>query len=273
MDNNALKEMNIRLGATATIVKDIRPERGYFSAEFGNPPSPVLHVPALRGGFHGEVWETHQNSILSARSFFQVGGVKPAHENDYGFRAGTALWRGAVLFLEGGQKKAGGSVNGNVLVPKADERTPLATDPATRAIVARFLAAYPAALPNRTDINPRMLNTSSPQTIDQNNAGARLDQHLGTRDRLSLALPVHQPARGGVRTGGRPESEQRHACPHRARHLGAPVERRKPPWTSRRASTGSARCWRRRRTRSARWFRSPGWNRSGRSRPSPSTGK
>ena len=185
MDNNALKEMNIRLGATATIVKDIRPERGYFSAEFGNPPSPVLHVPALRGGFHGEVWETHQNSILSARSFFQVGGVKPAHENDYGFRAGTALWRGAVLFLEGGQKKAGGSVNGNVLVPKADERTPLATDPATRAIVARFLAAYPAALPNRTDINPRMLNTSSPQTIDQNNAGARLDQHLGARDRLS----------------------------------------------------------------------------------------
>ena len=124
-------------------------------------------------------------SVPSARSFFQVGGVKPAHENDYGFRAGTALWRGAVLFLEGGQKKAGGSVNGNVLVPEADERTPLATDPATRAIVARFLAAYPAALPNRTDINPRMLNTSSPQTIDQNNAGARLDQHAGTRDRLS----------------------------------------------------------------------------------------
>jgi hypothetical protein len=185
VDNNALKEMNIRLGATATIVKDIRPERGYFSAEFGNPPSPVLHAPALRTGFHGEVWETHQNSILSARSFFQVGGVKPAHENDYGFRAGTGLWRGAVLFLEGGQKKAGGSVNGNVLVPKADERTPLATDPATRAIVARFLAAYPAALPNRTDINPRMLNTSSPQTIDQNNGGARLDQHVGARDRLS----------------------------------------------------------------------------------------
>ena len=186
VDNNALKELNIRLGATATIVKDIRPERGYFSAEFGNPPSPVLHVPAFRGGFHGEVWETHQNSVFSARSFFQVGGVKPAHENDYGFRGGATLWRGGGLFLEGGQKRSGGSVNGNVLVPKADERTPLATDPAIRAIVARFLAAYPAELPNRTDINPRMLNTSSPQTIDQNNAGIRFDQRLGTRDRLSL---------------------------------------------------------------------------------------
>ena len=91
VDNNALKEMNIRLGATATIVQEVRPERGYFSAEFGNPPSPVLHVPAFRGGLHGEVWETHQNSILSARSFFQVGGVKPAHENDYGVRAGAPL--------------------------------------------------------------------------------------------------------------------------------------------------------------------------------------
>ena len=185
VDNNALKELNIRLGATATIVQEFRPERGYFSAEFGNPPSPVLHVPAFRGGLHGDAWETHQNSIFGARSFFQVGGVKPAHENDYAFRAGAPLWRGAALFLEGGQKKAGGSVNGNVLVPKADERTPLTADPATRAIVARFLAAYPAELPNRTDINPRMLNTNSPQTIDQNNAGARLDQRLGARDRLS----------------------------------------------------------------------------------------
>ena len=79
-------------------------------------------------------------------------------------------------------------MNGNVLVPKADERTPLTTDPATRAIVMRFLAAYPAELPNRTDINPRMLNTSSPQTIDQNNAGARLDQRLGTRDRTATHM-------------------------------------------------------------------------------------
>src|SRR5260370_2514841 len=79
VDNNGLKELNIRLGATATIVKDVRPERGYFSAEFGNPPTAVLHVPAFRIGFHREVWETHQNSVFSARSFFHRGCVKPAH--------------------------------------------------------------------------------------------------------------------------------------------------------------------------------------------------
>src|ERR1700693_3471912 len=67
VDNNALKELNIRLGATATIVQEVRPERGYFSAEFGNPPSPVLHVPAFRGGLHGDFWETHQNSICGGK--------------------------------------------------------------------------------------------------------------------------------------------------------------------------------------------------------------
>ena len=58
------------------------------------------------------------------------------------------------------------------------------TDPATRAIVERFLNAYPAQLPNRTDINPRALNTNSPQTIDDDNGGIRLGQKLGRRDRV-----------------------------------------------------------------------------------------
>ena len=44
VDNNALKELNIRLGTTATIVQEFRADRNYFGAEFGNPPSPVLHV-------------------------------------------------------------------------------------------------------------------------------------------------------------------------------------------------------------------------------------
>ena len=116
-----------------------------------------------------------------------------------------------------------GSVNGNVLVPLPNERTPLATDPATRAIVARFLAAYPAVLPNRTDINPRALNTNSPQTIDDNNAGIRLGQKLGRRDRLSAALPVHLAAPAALRAGRRPESRHRHQSAHRARSPGSAV--------------------------------------------------
>ncbi len=119
IDNNALKELNVRLGTTATIT-DFRPERGYFGVEYGNAPTPVLHVSPLSRalkGWHGNVFGSHQNSIFSARSFFQVGAVKPAHDNEYGFNTGIGLWRGANLTLGGSQQKIRGSVNGNVLVP------------------------------------------------------------------------------------------------------------------------------------------------------------
>src|SRR5213078_3211424 len=110
---NALKELNIRLGATATIIEVFRPERGYFSSEFGNPPTAILHLPAAnRSGIHGTLFESHRNSIFSARSFFQVGGVKPAHDNDYGFNFGLSPMAKTKLFVEASQQKIRGSANG-----------------------------------------------------------------------------------------------------------------------------------------------------------------
>jgi hypothetical protein len=79
-----------------------------------------------------------------------------------------------------------GQVNGNVLVPAADERVPTAADPATRAAVQTLLDAFGSELPNRTDIDPRALNTNGPQRIDNANAGATLDQAVGERDHLTL---------------------------------------------------------------------------------------
>ena len=81
IDNNALKELNIRLGTTATIIEEFQADRSYFGAEFGSPPAGPLHVTeALTSGLHGRLWEAHQNSLFSARSFFQVGDVKPARD-------------------------------------------------------------------------------------------------------------------------------------------------------------------------------------------------
>jgi hypothetical protein len=189
IDNNALRELNLRIGASATLVQEFRAERNFFGSEYGVPSPPPVHLPSAKtAGIHGSLFETHNNSVFSARSFFQVGGVKPARENNYGFNVGAPLWRAgrSYLFVEGSQQKVRGVVNGNVLVPKADERTPLATDPALRRMIERFLAAYPRELPNRTDIDPRALNTNAPQRIDTNAASARLDHQLNKRDRLSL---------------------------------------------------------------------------------------
>jgi len=189
VDNNALKELNVRVGTTATLVDQFRADRSYFGAEFGVVPAPPPHLaaaPAVKD-FHGQLRWSHLNSVTSARTFFQVGDVQPAHENNYGFRFGLRVWRGASLTVDAGRQQIRGQVNGNVLVPKADERTALATDPATRAIVQRFLDAYPQATPNRTDVNARALNTNSPQRVDNENSTLRLDQLLGVRDRLGFS--------------------------------------------------------------------------------------
>ncbi len=185
IDNNALKELNTRLGVTATFVSVFDVNRNYFGAEYGTAPStPHPLVAALKSAWHGTLHYGHQNSILTARSFFQVGGVKPARENEYGFSVGGPLGRRTSLLVEGNQKKLRGQVNGNVLVPRANERTPLATDPALRAYVQKILDLYPNETPNRPDIDPRMLNTNSTQTIDNDSLSTRVDHKLSSKDTL-----------------------------------------------------------------------------------------
>ena len=190
VDNNALKELNVRLGTTATIINEFHVEQGYFGTEFGNAPTSTIHLPPVAGSrLHGNVYFAHLNSVFSARSFFQVGRVLPAHDNDYGFALSIPASHQVVLSLGGSQQKLRGNVNGNVLVPRADERTPLATDPEIYPIVQRYLAAFPEP-PNRPDANPRALNTNAPQSIDNDQLSARLDVPLNQRDKLAVSYAL-----------------------------------------------------------------------------------
>ena len=187
IDNNAFKEAAIRLGTNATLVRDFAPEKSYFGAEYGGSPKGVLQVAPLGGrDLHGSLRWMHLNSATTARTFFQAGPVQGARENEYGFNVTRGLWEGAAFSIRANQQKIRGSVNGNVLVPRADERTPLAADPETRALVERMLSVYPDELPNRTDINERALNTNAPQAIDDDNATIRLDQSWRDDNRVSL---------------------------------------------------------------------------------------
>ena len=188
IDNNALEEMMGRLGARATIVPEFRPDRNYFGAEFGEEPADPIHLKAARSSlFHGTLHYSHNNSIFNARSFFQATDVKPARENEYGLSIGLPAWRGAMLSIDLSQRKMRGSVNGNVQVPMPEERIPLTTDPQLLQIVRRYLSAFPAELPNRTDVNPRMLNTNAPQRVNNDVAEIRLDQSAGPADRIMLS--------------------------------------------------------------------------------------
>ena len=187
IDNNVLRELNERLGISATAVKSFQIDRSYWATEYGGPPSRPLHTPPARASrINGNLFLTHTNSAVSARSFFQVGAVQPARSNNYGLTVGMPTWSGAALTVTASQTRNRGQVNGNVLVPSPEERIPLATDPTTRAFVQRIMDAYPEELPNRTDINPRALNTNSPQDIANDRASATLDQSTGSKGRITM---------------------------------------------------------------------------------------
>ena len=150
MDNNVLKEINVRMGTAATIVREFEVSNGYFGTEFGMPVQRPIHLaaPGARR-WHGEIHETHGNSAFSARSFFQVGKVQPARSNNYGVRVSVPLPRAIGLAIDAGSQRRRGNVDGNILMPRPDEREPLATDPAVRAFVARILDSFPNEVPNR----------------------------------------------------------------------------------------------------------------------------
>ena len=188
VDNNAQKELNQRIGVTASFVHEFSSDRNYFGAEFGpTAPWSVLQAPSFKDSWHGNLNWSHLNSLTSARAFFQVGGVQPARDNNFAAALSGKLWRGASLTWDGGLQALRGVVNGNILAPLPSERTPLATEPRLRAIVASILNSYPNIPPNRPDIDPRMVNLNAPQTIDNRNTASRLDQRLGRRDQLSLS--------------------------------------------------------------------------------------
>ena len=216
IDNAVLKELNQRMGTTATVIKEFRVEQKYFGSEFGSAPARGLHLaPPAATRRHGQLYWRHNNSVFSARSFFQVGKVKPALSNDYGFTFSSPLWKDSFLTVNANQRKLRGQVNGNVLVPAPHERTPLAQDPATRAIVESILGAYPDELPNRQDINPRALNTNAPQNIDNARVGLILDQAFGQRDRLiaSYNLTIQEVEAFQLVGGQNPDTTTRN---HRA---------------------------------------------------------
>jgi hypothetical protein len=192
IDTNAIKEANVRVGTSPTLIREPAAGTQYWAAEHGRPAGESLMLKAAPSpaGWHGDAFWWHQNSAMNARTFFQVGGVMPSHRNVYGGRFTGAL--GHFGFLSGSfqQRNIQGMVNGNVLVPLESERTPLTKDPEAAALIQKYLNAYPAMLPNRTDFDPRALNTNAPQQINQVAGSARLDLNTGSKGRLFLGYGI-----------------------------------------------------------------------------------
>jgi hypothetical protein len=186
IDTNAIKEANIRLGATPAAIAEFSAESQYYAAEHGRPPSEPLAVRPSQppDGWHGEASWSHQNSVFNARTFFQVGPVQPSRRNQWGGRLTGGVPKLGALTAVYGQSDIRGMVNGNILVPLEEERTPLTSDPAARTLIESWLAAYPDSLPNRPDFDPRALNANAAQRIDALSGTLRLDTPFADGSKL-----------------------------------------------------------------------------------------
>ena len=127
----------------------------------------------------------HQQQRFSARSSPGRAG-QPARENFYGVNLAAPLGRLGSVTLGVSQNKIRGNVNGNVLIPLPEERTPLTIDPAARATVQSLLDGYPNVPPNRPDIAARAHNANSLQVINTDGARFQLDRDGVAGGKLSL---------------------------------------------------------------------------------------
>ena len=180
------RQMGTR-GADVRQVTEFRAQENSYGAPWGYAMRPVdLARPApLLRGFHGSLYEAHQNSSLNARSFFTVGGLLPSRRNDYGATIGGPLVK-EKLMISGAwsQVKDSGFINGNIQVPLPEERVPQSDDPATNAIVARLLTAYPNELPNLPHVTKRQLNTNAPRDISSTAFSTRLEYRPFESDQI-----------------------------------------------------------------------------------------
>ena len=177
VDNLALDEALERQGAQIRPIAEFSASRGNYAAELGGiGRDPQIIRGDLRDAYHGEIHGTHNNSTLNARTFFQVGDVLPSRRNQYGFRGGGPLGSDRLSFVWTAEEmRESGFVNGNVRVPLPSERTSLAEEPELHALIQSWLDAYPKEVPNRTEIDPRMLNTNAVQKIRNSGGTFRLD--------------------------------------------------------------------------------------------------
>ncbi len=191
LDTNEILRNLRRRGVDAQFLREFRSQENYFGAQYGHAlrelefatPRPFLQ------GFHGTVYNQHQNSALNARSFFTVGELLPWRRNDYGGAVGGPLISERLVFdFAASQTRDSGLINGNVQVPLADERTPLASDPATRELIARLLTGFPEEFPNLPHVSLRQLNTNAVRDI----RSSAFSTHLRYRANATSQLVFEQ---------------------------------------------------------------------------------
>lgn len=176
IDLNRLRNrLTVGRGPDPRYIPEFRPEQNYTGSLYGAALSDfeAIRPRSPLSAWRGSVSALHQNSVLNARNFFNVGPLRPSRFNDYSLSGGGPLAsEKASLLLQFGQSFTSGFVNGNILVPLLSEREPQSDDPRVREIIASLLEAFPAEEPN---LGNGRLNSNALRDIDNTDALVRLD--------------------------------------------------------------------------------------------------
>src|SRR3990172_2259075 len=171
-------------------LREFHARENYFGAIHGFPLRrlAVVRPQPLLADLHGTLYANHQNSALNARSFFTVGDLLPSRRNDYGAAIGGPIHKESLSFhFAWSQIRETGYVNGNIQAPLAEERSPRSEDPATNAVIAGLLKAFPDELPNLPlSKSRRQLNTNALRSIRSTAFSTRLDYRPREADQLAF---------------------------------------------------------------------------------------
>ncbi|MBI3934368.1 MAG: TonB-dependent receptor [Acidobacteria bacterium] len=188
--NDIRNRLTVARGPDPQYIPEFRSEQNYFGAEFGAPLSsfelirPRPSTPQWRGSIFG----LHQNSVLNARNFFNVGPLRASRATSYGATgSGPLRFEKLSGLLQYSHSITSGFVNGNILVPLLTERTPQSSDPRKNAIISSLLQAYPEEGPN---LENGQLNSNALRDIDSRDALARLDYKWRDADAMALRYSV-----------------------------------------------------------------------------------
>ena len=82
-------------------IREFRLLTSNYSAEFGQVSGGIMTAVTKSGtnSLHGSAFEYLRNSALDARSFFDIGGVKPFKRNQFGFTLGGPLKKDHTFFF------------------------------------------------------------------------------------------------------------------------------------------------------------------------------
>jgi outer membrane receptor protein involved in Fe transport len=201
-DNNQVINNNTSASASVDAIQEFTILTSTFSAEYGRNSGAIVNVVTKSGTnkIHGTVFEFLRNDKLDAANLFENAAGQPKAEfrnNQFGFTFGGPIIKDKTFYFinyEGQRTRVGNTIFTNV--PTILERQGIFTDPNTGRQVKLAIDPVSAQLVNffpLPNAQSQFGNYVSSKVINlrRDNAVAKIDQKLGSKDQLSFRYLIN----------------------------------------------------------------------------------